>query len=310
MTKKKNHQTPPTPLFELRDLELFSSIVREKSFTRVSEKMGIPKSSLSRRISELEERTGAHLINRTTRSLEITDLGEELYRKSQVVLAAVIEAEDVLSKKKRSPGGTLRIQTPVDFALPVLQPLIQEFSDAHPEYCFEVSTAPIRRSVEAAQFDFLIQPEESRSRLLAAVELPAFEWELVASPVYLDHEGTPEDPEDLKQHRLITNGEGSSKNQWSLFNRKEVATVHFEPWLKTSNLLLMRSICAAGYGVALVPSYLVEEELMIGTLVRVLPEWKMNESRMILSYAKHRAQDSRLKPFLKFISRRMGAAAA
>jgi DNA-binding transcriptional LysR family regulator len=285
---------------EPNDLLMFARVVDEGSFSRAAERMGLPKSTVSRRIAMLEAYLGERLLLRTTRKLTVTDFGHSMLEHAHQVAAEVDAAASLAQHRQVEPSGRLRVSMPGDFAIIVLGPLLGEFIVTYPAISLEIDLSPRRVDLIGENFDVAIRmgslPDDAS---LAARRLALFSTGLYASPGYLQQRGTPAEPEALMQHdalRLLTrSGEPAS---WTLIkgdSRWEVTP----PGRATINSpeLLIR-LARAGAGITVVNDHFAEPYVRSGELQRVLPDWSVPAVPAWAVFPGRRLMPTRTRVFL------------
>ena len=263
--------------YEANDLLIFARVAEAGSFSRAAERIGLPKSTVSRRISLLEERLGERLMLRTTRRLTLTEFGNQLLEHARQV-AAEVDAVKALSEHRQArPSGRLRVSMPSDFATMLLTDMLAAFIALHPAVSLELDLSPRRVDLLGENFDLAVRmgdlPDDT---LLAARRIAIFPSGLYAAPAYLAERGDPVSPDDLPKHdalRLLgRNGEAVG---WSLYcgNRKWEGLPPGHTMANSPELLI--NLARAGSGIAAVPDYFAAPSVRRGELRRVLPDWRM-----------------------------------
>ena len=285
---------------EPNDLLLFARVVDEGSFSRAAERVGLPKSTVSRRIASLEATLGERLLLRTTRKLTVTDFGLSMLEHANQVVSEVEAAAALAQHRQVEPSGRLRVSMPGDFANVVLGPLLAEFIAAHPAISLEIDLSPRRVDLIGENFDVAIRmgslPDDAS---LAARRIALFSAGLYASPAYLERRSIPSSPEALMQHDALCllgrNGEAIS---WVLL-RKNGRWEGLPPGRASINSpeLLIRLACA-GAGVAAVSDHYAMPHVRSGELTRVLPEWSLPPTPAWAVFPGRRLMPARTRVFL------------
>ena len=262
---------------EPNDLLLFGRVVDEGSFSRAAERLGLPKSTVSRRVAALEAHLGERLLLRTTRKLTVTDFGRAVLTHAHHV-AEDVEAADSLAQHRQSePSGRLRITMPNDMANLVMAPFLAEFVLRYPRIALEVDLSARFVDLVAENFDVAIRIGDLRDdATLAARKVATFSGSLYASPGYLSRRGTPSEPEALMEHdALRVLGRSGEPLVWVL-TRGEQRWEGIPPGRATVNSpeLLMR-MALAGAGIVIVNDHFALPYLERGELVNVLPDWRV-----------------------------------
>lgn len=261
--------------FDPNDLLIFARVAETGSFSRAAERIGLPKSTVSRRITLLEERLGERLMLRTTRRLTLTEFGLQLLEHARQV-AAEVDAVKALSEYRQArPSGRLRVSMPSDFATFLLPDMLAAFVTLHPEVSLELDLSPRRVDLLGENFDLAIRMGElPDDALLAARKLADFDAGLYAAPSYLADHGDPQTPADLARHRALRLlGRLGEPINWRLQHGDE-AWEGLPPGSATANSpeLLIR-LAIAGAGIASAPTLFAQPSVRSGLLRRVLPTW-------------------------------------
>jgi DNA-binding transcriptional LysR family regulator len=262
---------------EANDLMLFARVADEGSFSRAAERVGLPKSTVSRRLAALEAQLGERLLLRTTRKLTVTDFGHSVLEHAHQVLAEVEAAAQLAQHRQVEPSGRLRLSMPADFANVVLGEFMNDFLARYPAITLELDLSPRRVDLIGENFDVAIRmgdlPDDAS---LAARRLAVMQVGLYASPDYLARRGEPSEPEALMEHDalhiLTRNGEPAV---WTL-QRGDAQWRGSPPPRATANSpeMLIR-MARAGAGITVVSSHFATHDVRSGELVPVLPDWSL-----------------------------------
>lgn len=285
---------------EPNDLLLFARVVDEGSFSRAAERLAMPKSTLSRRMSALEAQLGERLLLRTTRKLTVTDFGHAVLSHAHQVTAEVEATLALTQHRQVEPSGRLRVSLPGDLATDVLAPMLGDFIAKYPAISLELDLSPRRVDLIGENFDVAIRmgdlPDDAS---LAARRLAAFSVGLYASPTYLKRRGVPPEPEALMEHdtlRLLSrNGEPLP---WVL-SRGDANWEGTPPGRATANspALLTRLACAGG-GITILADHVAEEYVRNGELLQVLGDWHLPPVAAWAVFPGRRLMPARTRVFL------------
>lgn len=260
----------------LADLAAFTTVARERSFTKAAAQIGMTQSSLSHAIRRLEGRLGLRLLSRTTRSVAPTEAGERLLRTLRPAFEGIDAEIDALTSLRERPAGTIRISTAEHAAETVLMPVLQRFLPAYPDIQVEVTLDYGLTDIVAGQFDAGIRLGEQVAKDMVAVRIgPDIRMAVVATPGYFEGKRLPKSPQDLQEHncinlRLPTRGGIYS---WEFEKGSREIKVHVEGQLVFNNLWMRLRAVRAGLGIAFVSEDIVQADLAAGRLVRVLADW-------------------------------------
>ncbi len=285
---------------EPNDLLLFAKVVEAGSFSRAAQRVGLPKSTVSRRIAALEEQLGERLLLRTTRQLKITDFGHGVLGHAQQVADEVEAAAALAQQRQAEPRGRLRVSMPADFANVVLSALLADFARRYPAISLEIDLSPRRVDLIGESFDLALRMGElPDDATLAARRVCEFSLALYASPRYLQRRGTPTEPEALMEHdtlRLLRRD--GQPARW-------VLTRGQERWegvppgraIVNSPELLLR-LARLDVGISAVEDHFAEPYVRSGELQPVLADWSLPSATAWAVFPGRRLMPQRTRVFL------------
>lgn len=249
-------------------IQAFARVVQTGSFTRAAEALHTHKAHLSRVISQLERELGARLLERTTRSLSLTEVGREFHARSAVILAAVEDARQAVAQAQGEPRGTLRITCGVEFGMLAVSGWISQYLARYPRMKVDAEITGRIVDVVHEGFDLAIRVGTLPDSTLTARRLGTVSYAVYAAPDYLKRRGTPRSPQDLEQHDLLVFAPGRGPSGWPLEKGGETVRVSIQPRYRATNSFHVRDAAAAGLGIALLPRLIgdplvAEEELRI-----------------------------------------------
>lgn len=282
---------------KLQDMALFAMVAECGSFTGAAKRAGLPKSSVSQRISQLEQLLGLRLINRTTRQLNLTFAGERYLVHCQEMLQASERAATAIEWLRDNPSGRLRITSPAGIGATLLARFNTAFQQAYPGVTLEVSVSDQMRDIVQDGYDIALRTGQPQDSLLIGRRIGYCERLLVASPAYLTQFGAIEHPQQLTEHRCIVH---QAWNEWLLkkgdaYHRWLLPQIHM-----TDNLIYARECVLQGAGITLLPRFLCDEWLASGELVEVLPEWKVAGNELWLVYPSRKLNSPALARFIEY----------
>ncbi len=261
---------------ELADIALFVEVAKRKSFTRAAEALGIANSSLSRRIARLEGAVGVTLLRRTSRTVELTSLGQEYFERCRTIVDDAAAAHDQLVLAGASPRGRIRMSVPVDFGLLFIAPALVEFARRFRELTFDVDMSPRRVDIVGEGFDLAVRVGTlANSSTLITRRLATVGVALYASPRYLETAGTPEAPDDLAHHSCLRVLLSEAAEPWSLSRDGSSHAVVPQSRFMINNLSMLRQLTVAGCGIGAFDAVMADDDIRAGRLRRVLPGWAM-----------------------------------
>lgn len=288
---------------DLNEIVVFARVVQAGSFTAAAAQLGMPKSTVSRKVSELEERLGSRLLQRTTRKLSLTDVGRTYYDYCARIVGEVEEAERAVGSLQGTPRGLLRITAPVNVSF--LGPIVSEFLERYPEVQIELFCT--QRSVDLIEerYDLGIRAGALGDSTLIARSLGTVRWFVVATRNYLKKHGRPRSPEDLKEHQCVLFGAGTLGTVVNLERGDASVQVGVSPRLFVSDMDVLRTAVLAGLGIGVLPGFVCVEDLQARRLERVLRDWNVPATPVHVVYPSTRHISPKVKTFIEHLQKRM-----
>jgi DNA-binding transcriptional LysR family regulator len=262
---------------EPNDLLLFARVVDEGSFSRAAGRLGLPKSTVSRRVAGLEQQLGERLLLRTTRKLTVTDFGVAVLEHARHVVEDVAAAASLAQNRQIEPSGRLRVTMPSDMANIVLAPLLAEFALKYTAITLELDLSARFVDLIGENFDVAIRMGELRDDAsLAARRIAVFTVGLYAAPAYLARRGTPPEPEALMEHDALRILARTGDPMPWVLTRGDERWEGIPPGRASANSpeLLMR-MALGGAGIAVINDHFALPHLKRGELAQVLPDWRL-----------------------------------
>lgn len=287
----------------LNDMALFVEVVKARGFRHAAEAVGIPNSTVSRRISSLEKAIGLRLLHRTTRRIELTEAGQIYFERCKRIVDEAKLAHEQLGELLAQPSGVLRASLPVDFANIYLAPLIAEFARRYPGISFDFDLTPRLVDLVSEPFDVAIRMGNPPNSNLIARQLANLACYLYASPRYLEQFGEPSDPADLAQHECL--GFRTAKaNVWALHKADQSMEIPVGGRFQLNSVGLIRRLSTLDQGIALLPAEIVAEDLAQGRLRRVLPDWE-GPATPVYAMTETRLLPAKTQRFIDFLRERL-----
>ncbi|TCK36798.1 DNA-binding transcriptional LysR family regulator [Paraburkholderia sp. BL8N3] len=287
----------------LSELTVFVAIAHQRSFSAAARTLGVSASALSHAMRGLEAKLDVRLFNRTTRSVALTEAGQQLLRRVVPAMADLEDAVNEVASARDRPSGSIRISASENAAKPLVRHVLPEFLAAYPDIHVEFVVDTRLVDIVADGFDAGIRVLQDVPRDMVAVRFgPDMRFAAVASPGYLARHDPPETPNDLARHRCIRFRFASGAlYRWDLESQGKSASVDVDGPMTLGNLNLMVEAALAGIGVAWVPDYLVTEHLTAGRLVQLLPEWSPSFPGLCLYYPANRHPPTALRLFAQAV---------
>jgi DNA-binding transcriptional LysR family regulator len=280
---------------DLNEIVVFSRVVHSGSFTAAARELGMPKSTVSRKVSDLEERLGARLLQRTTRKLSLTDVGQTYYQHAQRVVAEMEAAEQAVTRMQDVPRGLLRVTTPLNFGF--LGPIVASFLKRYPEVQVDLVCADRVVDMIDEGFDLAVRAGQLSDSSMIARDLGALKSYVVASPKFLKRHGTPNTPEDLARFACVVFGAGADRARWKLLRDTKTTVISVAPRLTVNDFDFLEEATLAGMGIAMLPVFRCIRPLRERKLQRVVPEWCSAEIPLHVIYPSTRHLSPKVKAF-------------
>ncbi len=287
---------------DLNDIVVFAKVAETKSFTGAADALGLPKSTVSRKLAQLEERLGVRLVQRTTRKLALTDIGEAYYERCKGIVLDVLAAEQLVTDMQATPRGRLRVTSSVDFSTLYLGAIVAEFLALHPEINVEIEATERVVDLIEEGFDVAVRFGPMPESTLIARRLCAVSLLLCASPAYLA-KGAPKTIEELDSYDHVLFTPGSRNQTWMLYNGEQSHEFGRPARFASNAYGAVREVALAGGGIALLSDFMIAGDLASGALVRVLPEWQTRPTEIHAVYPARQNLPPRLTLFLDHLAK-------
>lgn len=265
---------------ELQAAAVFLQVVEAGSFANAARAIGKNPSSLTRSVAELERHLGGQVLTRTTRHLELTEIGTVYRQYAQAMLAARAQAHEAVTTLSGGvPRGHLRVSMPVVVGERLIGPQLSRFRERYPELHLTLDLADRTVSLVQSGFDLALRVGRLADSSLRSQRIADVEQVMVGSPQLFDKLGRPQTPADLLNYPLIVQRQLAGPVQWSLYKGEEVVRMTVEGWLATTNTKLAEWQAIAGHGLVRISAWVVQDALDNGQLERVLPDWSCHDPR-------------------------------
>jgi DNA-binding transcriptional LysR family regulator len=288
-------------LTDLNDIAVFVRVAQSGSFSGAARALGMPLSTVSRKVTALEERLGVTLIQRTTRKLSLTSQGRAYFDECCEPLGHLLDAERALVQAQRAPEGSLRISGPVLLGQDPFYLFMSAFLKDHPRIHADVFLTNAYVDLIAENVDIAIRFGRMQDSSLIAQLLGSSVRYLVASPAYLRGLSLPERPQDLADHRCVVINGRNNEAEWQLVNGRRSAKVRVRGPVSARDFHAVSAFTHQGLGIGFLPYNYCEAGLASGELVRVLPEWSSPEIPVHAVYPTRRFLPSKLVAFLDYL---------
>jgi DNA-binding transcriptional LysR family regulator len=290
---------------DMNDMLYFAEVVERGGFAAAGRHLGVPKSKLSRRVAELETRLGVRLLQRTTRKLSLTEVGEVYLRHCTAMRDAAEAAAEAVEQAQTEPRGTIRVACPVTLAQSTLGPIMGAFLARYPlvRVDMRVSNRVVDLVDEGVDVALRVRPTLDDSGSLVVKNLGLTQTFLVASPALLARQGQPASPQDLARLDSVSMSAVDGKTTWNLLgpNGATYALTH-QPRYVADDLLTLKFAVVCGSGMCVLPDYMCREEIQDGRLVLVLAGWAPPHGVFHAVYPSRRGMVPAVRRFLDFLA--------
>ncbi|WP_372780054.1 LysR family transcriptional regulator [Litorivivens sp.] len=275
----------------------FVQVVEHHSFTDAAKALDMSTSQVSKLISRLEDRLGTRLLLRTTRSLALTDEGQQFYRRSKLAIDTFEKAEEDLALSRNEPRGNLKVNISGVFQERFLVPILANFTKQYPHLQVQLDFTDKQPDLVKEGYDLSVCYGELKSSTLVARKLADNFNYLVASPDYLDDKGEPETLEDLQQHNCLMGVDAL----WYLSDGSETVQIHPDGNWRSDNGAALLSAARCGLGIASLPFFSVMDDISQGTLKQVLPQWNQYPQPVWIMYPQQRHLPIKVRLFIDYL---------
>lgn len=295
------------------ELKAFILVGSTGGFSSAARQMGVATSSVTRLVDALEERVGGPLLNRSTRSVTLTDTGQAYFEKAVFILEQLEAADEAASARDGELQGLLRVTAPVTFCTMYIAPMLGEFGRRYPKLELEIQLSDAISNMVDDSIDLAIRIGAiDRQPNFIARRLTGHERCVCASPAYLAARGIPQVPADLLHHNCLQFAYGATRRGWRLQRDQDVADIPVRGTLSVNNAEVLRQAILDGAGIALLADWLVGEDLRSGALIRLFEGYQVNPGAMDIGlhavYQANRRGSLKVKAFVDMLAERLEVA--
>jgi DNA-binding transcriptional LysR family regulator len=296
------------PSTDLNAVSTFAKVVELKSFRAAAAALGIPKSTVSRKVAELEDALGTRLLERTTRSLRLTDAGRAYHLRITPALDALGEAERAIEETRDEPAGHLKLTMTVEGGQTLLGPILAEYLERYPRVELEVELLDRRVDLVEEGFDVAIRAGVLPDSTLVARKLGSpGSLQVYASPEYLKRRGVPRQPRELVEHDCLVMSAQTTPGVWSFRVQGKPVAIKVRGRTLANSFVLLGELAVAGHGLARLPRYLAAEALATRKLVSVLDRFLPDPVAWHAVYPSARNLSPKVRALVELLERRFAA---
>lgn len=291
----------------LTDIAVFVQVVESGSFTKAAERLALSKAVISKYVNRLEERLGARLLNRTTRRLSLTEVGQTFYQGSLRGLNELYEAEAEVSRLQDAPRGTLRLSAPMSFGILHIAPALPDFMKRYPGLKVDMELNDRYLDMINEGFDVAIRGAlELPDSSLVSRRLCTRKHVVVAAPCYIEQHGCPRKPEELAGHNVLSFSYQQSALNWSFVGPdQKTVSVKVSSRVQMNNSLALKEMLMAGMGIMRTPTFVVGQDIQEGRLFQLLPDYEAIEGAIYVVYPQRRHLSPKVRAFIDFMVERI-----
>jgi DNA-binding transcriptional LysR family regulator len=308
MTTNKLLSSPQSKSNLLDGISVFVQVVQSKSFVNAAEKMNHSTSYISKEVSKLETRLGVRLLHRTTRTLSLTSEGEVYYRQCQQIIEDALQVESSISGLQQVPQGRLKISCPVGIGVSLIRPILAEFINKYPKITLDIDLNDHKVDLISEGFDIVIRAavQLENSSLISRRFMNSTNLTL-ASPAYLKTYGTPNHPDELIDHQIISYRNLKNPEVWQYISKKgQKIQTQVNSRVLCNNSEMMTSLCLAGQGIIRMPLFNLSDEVATRKLVPLFEDFMPINIGVYLVYPSRKNMPAKLKCFIDFIVDKLG----
>ncbi|HTZ72006.1 MAG TPA: LysR family transcriptional regulator [Acetobacteraceae bacterium] len=287
---------------DLNDVAVFVRVAELGSFSQAARSLGMPISTASRKVAELERQLGVSLLQRTTRKLTLTAQGREFHDHCSQPLADLYDAEKIISRTQRTPQGLLRITVPVIMGREPFMDFVSSFLQAYPRIRISLLISNAAFNLVSENMDLAINFGQLEDSSFIARKLGTTIRYLVATPGYLKGRPLPAAPPDLARHDCLVLHGRNNEADWHLVSGRRSAKIRVTGPISSSDFQSLSEFTYRGHGIGLLPSTYCEQQIAKSELIRVLPEWTSAPIPVYAVYATQKFMPAKLEVFLSALA--------
>lgn len=287
----------------LAAMQTFAKVVETGSFTKAAEALGISRTMATVHVGRLEEHLRVRLLNRTTRRLSLTEAGSAYYERAATLLGEMASLEGSLEAMVEEPAGVLKISAPVSFGVLHLATALAEFAEKHPAVRYDVSLNDRTVDLVDEGYDLAIRIARLVDSSLVARRIASTTLYVCASPDYVKRHGAPKHPQELAARQCLGYAYAGTGDKWTLEGPGGAAEVRVRTESRANNGDLLRMLAVHGHGIALLPDFIVVDDLRSKRLVQLLPEYNAGELGIFAVYPSRKFLSAKVRTLVDFLVR-------
>lgn len=306
MALKKERNAVSMKSEMLDGMVVYVTVVELGSFSSAAERLGHSPSFISKEISKLEKRLGVRLLNRTTRSLTLTDAGLTYFERCRQIVIDAENAEFAMGALQETPKGVLKISAPISMGSVHLEQLLTEFLKTYPEVDLDIHYSQRKVDVVAEGFDLAIRAGTLKESNLIAKKVGVAKGVFIASPDYIAKHGEPKSMDELQHHRVISYANVGTPKYWEVTDKHGKShSAHVNPRIITNSSDFEVVATCAGLGITRLPAHLCLDELKSGQLIEILKDIELDDIGIYVVYPHRQYLSAKVKVFIEFMQQHL-----
>lgn len=291
---------------DLNDMMIFADVVAADGFAEAARKLGISKSSVSKSVARLERSLGVRLLNRSTRGMSLTEIGAAYHKHCVRIAEEAARAADLVGELRADPVGVLKITCPVAFGRLHIAPAVAGYLARHQKLRIDLTTTDRIVDLTSEGFDVAIRISPAPDAHLVARRLAVVRRVICATPGYFARFGVPTTPQELARHNCVHYTHFGSHGQWRLQGTNGQIVVPVDGSLRVNDDDVLSGAVLAGLGIALLPTFIVGNELQAGLLQSVLSEFVPPERHIYAVHLPNPNLPAKVRGFIEFLQAQIG----
>ncbi|OMH33873.1 LysR family transcriptional regulator [Motiliproteus sp. MSK22-1] len=287
-------------------IPIFVAVIETGGFSPAARKLGVSKSAVSKRITQLEDQLGVRLLHRTTRKLSLTEAGLRYYELASQVMVTAAQAEDAVTELQGEPQGRLRINVPMSFGRLHVAPVIPVFLERFPKLEINLVMDDQMVDLVGGGFDLAIRAGELPDSALIARKLAPCRHVIVASPEYVAREGRPKTVDELRDHNCLLYSYSTDAKEWTLTNNKETTSIQVSGNYQVNNSEALLEGVRAGTGIGRLPTFVAGPDLKAKRLINLFESYQIADKTLYAVFPEREYLPAKVRVFVDFLIEQFG----
>jgi DNA-binding transcriptional LysR family regulator len=290
----------------IESMQVFAKVVAKQSFSGAARELRLSQAVVSKHVRALESWLGAQLLNRTTRRLNLTEIGALVYERSERILDEIDEVQQSTSALQTAPRGVLHLAAPVSFGITQLGPALAEYLSRYPEVVVDVTLDDRFVDLVEEGFDLALRVGALKDSSLIARRLAPVRFVLCASPGYVRQYGEPRQPDELSDHRCLFYSLRAIPGEWRFVGPEGEVALRISGRFRSNSGNMLHAAMLAGAGIGLAPTFVVGRDLAEGRLVPLMPNYRPIETELSAIYPPAKNPSAKVRSLIDFLVTRFG----